>query len=263
MSAKRAILLVSFGTSYNETRKLTLNVIETQVRETYPEWAVYHAWASHKIHKKMLERDGAAVPGPKETMEQVLADGITEMAVQPTLMMEGFEYGWLLEDIESMRESFDKICVGLPVLSPLADGERVIEIVAGELSLGEDEALVMMGHGSKSSGNDIYRQLNESLAEDGCCNIHIGTVEGTPTFEDVLAETDKAHPRRVVLAPLLMVAGDHAQNELGGDEKDSWKSRFEAAGYNTDCVLKGLGEYPGVREIIMEHLQAAIDGLDG
>ncbi|MCC8141575.1 MAG: sirohydrochlorin cobaltochelatase [Lachnospiraceae bacterium] len=263
MKGKRAILLVSFGSSYKETREKTLEPIGAQVREAYPQYPVYRAWTSRIIRKKMLERDGEDIPDVAQALEQMRADGISEVTVQPTILLKAIEYEGILTDLKAQREFFTTIRVGEPLLSSVSDGERIVRILAENLPLGEQDCLVLVGHGTEHPANAIYGSLNRSLRDKGISNIHIGTIEAAPTCEDVLEEVRRSGSRRIVLTPLLMVAGEHAHNDLDGADADSWKSRFLAAGFEVDCVVKGLGEYPGVRQIVLEHLKKAVSGSDG
>ncbi len=263
MREKRAILLVSFGSSYKETREKTLMPIEAEVREAYPQCPVYHAWTSGIIRKKLLERDGEDIPNVEQALEQMRKDGIAKAAVQPTFLLKAIEYEGMLADLKAQREFFETIRVGEPLLTSLASGERIVRILAEHLAVGERDSLVLVGHGTEHPANAIYGSLDRSLKEEGISNIHIGTIESVPTYEDVLGEVRQSGPKRIVLTPFLMVAGDHANHDLGGADEDSWKSRFLAEGFKVNCVLKGLGEYPDIRRIVLEHLEKAVSGSDG
>lgn len=254
---RKAVLAVSFGTSYEETRKKTLDVIEQEMQAACPGWPLYRAWTSGMVRKKIRERDGIEIPGVRQALEQMQADGIRQVAVQPTHMMNGFEYWKLYREVEEMQDRFEQVSVGQPLLTDLDDCDRVLQELAQAISPAEDEALVLMGHGSLHYANFVYAALDYRLKELGYPNIHIGTVEAWPSLKSVQVHVREQHPGKVILAPFLMVAGDHATNDLAGDEEDSWKSCFEADGYQVECVLRGLGEYPGIRQILLEHLQEA------
>lgn len=256
-----AVLAVSFGTSYENTRKKTLDVIEREIREAYPDRAFYRAWTSGMIRKKIRERDGICIPGVKEALEQMKEDGIRQIAVQPTHMMNGLEYWKLYREISEERDSFAQVSIGKPLLTELKDCDRVLRELLKEIPVSEEEALVLMGHGSLHYANFVYGALDYRLKELGYRNVSVGTVEAWPSLESVLRQVNAQRPERVILAPFMMVAGDHVRNDLAGEE-GSWKSRFLAEGYPVECVLKGLGEYPGIRKILMEHLQDAVSELE-
>lgn len=260
---KTAVLAVSFGTSYEDTRRKTLDVIEKEMQEAYPDWSLYRAWTSGMVRKKIKERDGIEIPGVGQALEMMKRDGISRIAVQPTHMMNGFEYWKLYGEISDMREQFDRISVGKPLLTDLTDCDQVLQELVKEIPAAEDEALVLMGHGSLHYANFVYAALNYRLRELGYQNVHIGTVEAWPSLESVSACVRAQNPKKVILAPFLIVAGDHATNDLAGEEEDSWRSYFLAEGYQVECVLRGLGEYTGIRRILLEHLREAVDELNG
>ncbi len=260
---KTAVLVVSFGTSYENTRKKTLDVIGREMQEAYPQWPFYQAWTSGMIRKKIQMRDGIFIPGVEQALEQMRQDGIRRIAVQPTHMVNGSEYGKLCREVSSVQDQFDRICIGKPLLTEPEDCDCVLEELASQIPVTEREALVLMGHGSRHYANYVYAALNYRLRELGHQNIYIGTVEAWSSLESVLGSVRRQEPEKVVLAPFLMVAGDHVVNDLAGEQADSWKSVFEAEGYQTECVTRGLGEYPGIRRILMEHLRETVSGLEG
>lgn len=259
---KTAVLAVSFGTSYEDTRKKTLDVIEREMQETYPQWPFYRAWTSGMIRKKIQKRDGIFIPGVGQALEQMRQDGIRRIAVQPTHMMNGYEYGKLHREIASMQEQFERISIGKPLLTELEDCDRVLEELAAQIPVTEREALILMGHGSLHYANFVYAALDYRLRELGHQNIYIGTVEAWPSLESVLRHVRQQKPEKVILAPFLMVAGDHVSNDLAGEHADSWKRSFETEGYRTECVMRGLGEYPGIRQIFLDHLREAVRELE-
>ncbi len=256
---RKAILVVSFGTSYEETRKKTIDRIEAEIQEQFSECAVYRAWTSGMIRRKLQERDGIRIMNVREAFEQMQADGISEVIVQPTHVINGIENDRMTQDVESFRGSFDRIAIGAALLTSAEDCRRVIEAVVKELHPAEDEALVFMGHGTEHYANAVYAALDYQFKDMEYSNIFMGTVEGYPTLESVMKLVERSGLKKVVLAPFMIVAGDHATNDLSGDEEDSWKSVFEQAGYEVRCVLKGLGEYKEIREIILDHVRAAME----
>lgn len=256
---KKAVLVVSFGTSYEETRKKTIDQIEETLRRAYPEHIFYRAWTSKMIRKKLLERDGVRVFDVTEAMEDMEKNGITEVLVQPTHVINGIENDQMLEDLSRFRDCFSRISIGTPLLTSAKDSRRVIKAVTQELQPASDEALVFMGHGTEHYVDAIYAALDYQFKDMGHDNIFMGTVEGYPTLDSVRKLVEKAGFKKVVLAPFMIVAGDHALNDLSGEEEDSWKRVFEREGYEVRCILKGLGEYPAIRDIFLDHARDAID----
>ena len=258
----RAILVVSFGTSYEETRKKTIDRIEQDIREVYSDCAVYRAWTSGMIRRKVLKRDGIYIPDVREAMEQMERDGIAEVIVQPTHVLNGIENDQMTEDVLAFEGRFDHIVTGAPLLTSQEDNDRVVQAVLDELHPAADEALVLMGHGTEHYANAVYAALDYQFKDMGHKNIFMGTVEAYPSFDSLIKQVRAVHPRRVTLAPFMIVAGDHATNDLSGEEEDSWKSKFENAGFEVDCVLKGLGEYPGIRKVFLDHIASSIRKLE-
>lgn len=254
----RAILVVSFGTSYEETRKRTIDRIEVEIHSRYPQYALYRAWTSKMIIRKVEKRDGIHMFTVTEAMEQMLRDGIREVVVQPTHVINGIENDQMRADLEAFSGSFDRIAVGAPLLTSGADNHRVIETVVKELQPKPDEALVLMGHGTEHYANAIYAALDYQFKDLGYPNVFMGTVEAYPAIESLLKQIQKTGLGKVKLAPFMIVAGDHATNDLSGDEEDSWKSVFERAGYTVSCVVRGLGEYQGIRELFLDHIAAVL-----
>lgn len=260
---KRAILVVSFGTSYEDTRKRTIDQIEADIQEAYPDCPVYRAWTSKMICRKIEKRDGIHIMGVREALEKMAAEGIREVAVQPTHVINGFENDGMAEDIAVCQGLFERIVTGTPLLTTQEDNEQAVRVVAEELAPSDTEALVLMGHGTEHYANSIYAALDYQFKDMGYGNIHMGTVEAYPALESLMKQVKGQNPERVLLAPFMIVAGDHAANDLSGEDEDSWKSRFEAAGFNVSCILRGLGEYPGIRKIFLEHVADSMAQLDG
>lgn len=263
MEKKGAILAVSFGTSYEETRKKTIDRIEEDIRKRYPQYELYRAWTSRMIRRKIEKRDGVHIPDVREAMEQIAEAGYTDVIVQPTHVLNGVENEWMEEEILAYKPRFSHIVTGAPLLSTHEDSERVIACIAKELWPPADEALVLMGHGTEHFANSIYAALDYQFKDMGYSNIFMGTVEAYPALESLIRRIEQMQPQKVVLAPFMIVAGDHAQNDLAGEDEDSWKSRFEKAGYEVQCILRGLGEYEGIRELFLDHIAESIRKLEG
>lgn len=253
---KKAILAVSFGTSHNDTRKITIDAIEQDMQATFPDYALYRAWTSKMIIKKVNARDGVHICNVKEAMEKMLQDGITDVLVQPTHVINGIENDLMKEDALAFQEQFHSISFGDPLLTSEQDNLAVIDAITSEFkTLTKDEVLVLMGHGTTHYANAIYAALDYTFKDKGYSNIFLGTVEAYPTMESLLKMVHAYQPKKVVLAPFMIVAGDHAKNDMASDEPDSWYSQFKAAGYDVEPVLKGLGEYTGIRKLFIEHLK--------
>lgn len=254
---KKAILAVSFGTSHEDTRKVTIDAIEDSMRQTFPEYPVYRAWTSKMIIRKLKSRDNTIVPTVKEAMEQMAADGITDVLVQPTHVINGIENDRMKEDALSFQDSFHSISFGDPLLTTEDDSHKVIAAIAREFShITKDQALVFMGHGTTHFANSIYAALDYTFKDKGYHNFFLGTVEAYPSMESLKKMVKAYQPKEVVLAPFMIVAGDHAKNDMAGDDPESWYSQFKDEGYEVKTVLKGLGEYEGIRGLFIDHIRA-------
>lgn len=254
---KKAILAVSFGTSHSDTRAVTIDAIEQDFQNAFPDYSLYRAWTSKMIIKKLKSRDNIHVNTVKEAMEQMRADGITDVLVQPTHVINGIENDLMKEDALSYREFFHSISFGNPLLTTEEDSMEVIQAVADEFpGLKEEEVLVLMGHGTTHYANAIYAALDYTFKDKGYKNIFLGTVEAYPSMESLMRMVKEYNPSKVILAPFMIVAGDHAKNDMAGDDPESWYSQFKAAGFPVSTVVKGLGEYPGIRRLLVKHLTA-------
>lgn len=261
MGSEKAILVVSFGTSYEETRRKTIDRIEEEIAAEFPQYAVYRAWTSGMIRRKLLKRDGLRIPDVKEALMQMHNDGVSEVIVQPTHVLNGIENDQMTQEVLACGECFQHVAIGAPLLTTQRDNDRIVQIIAGELHPAKDEALVLMGHGTEHYSNTIYAALDYQFHDMGYPNIFVGTVEAYPSFESVLKKVRASGLKRVLLTPFMIVAGDHANNDLAGEGKDSWKSRFEREGFEVQCVLKGLGEYEGVHSMFADHVREACENI--
>ena len=257
---KKAILAVSFGTSHNDTRKVTIDAIERDMQEAFPDYMLYRAWTSKMIIKKLKNRDNVHVFTVREAMEQMKKDEITDVLIQPTHVINGIENDLMKEDALAYRDDFHSITFGDPLLTSAEDNLAVIQAIAEEFSdLTEDQVLVLMGHGTTHYANSIYAALDYTFKDKGYKNIFLGTVEAYPSMESLMRMVKEYNPSKVVLAPFMIVAGDHAKNDMAGDDPDSWYSQFKAAGFEVEPVIKGLGEYTGIRSLLVEHLRTAAE----
>ena len=257
---KKAILAVSFGTSHNDTRKVTIDAIERDMQEAFPDYMLYRAWTSKMIIKKLKNRDNVHVFTVREAMEQMKKDGITDVLIQPTHVINGIENDLMKEDALAYRDDFHSITFGDPLLTSAEDNLAVIQAIADEFSdLAQDQVLVLMGHGTTHYANSIYAALDYTFKDKGYKNIFLGTVEAYPSMESLMRMVKEYNPSKVVLAPFMIVAGDHAKNDMAGDDPESWYSQFKAAGFEVEPVVKGLGEYPWVRRLLVDHLKLAAE----
>lgn len=258
--AKKAVLVVSFGTSYNESRALTIEAIEADVTAAFPDWEVRRAFTSQIIIDKLATRDNLQIDNVGQALERLIADGYGTVVVQPTHVMPGFEYDDIVAEVGTYTGYFSKLIVGKPLLTTEEDYENVVNAVMSTVAEAGsiDTAVVFMGHGTEHFANATYSELEYMLHAEGYENAFVGTVEGYPTVDDVIAAVTAYGANKVVLYPFMIVAGDHANNDMAGDEEDSWKSAFEAAGFEVECRIQGLGQNEGVREIEVAHLASAI-----
>ncbi len=257
-----AILVVSFGTSYEETRKKTIDRIEAEIQAQYPQYALYRAWTSGMIRRKIEQRDGIHIPDVTEALEQMRKDKVRTVIVQPTHVINGIENEQMEKEVRAFADCFDQIVTGKPLLTSQEDNDTVVECVARELHPSPDEALLLMGHGTEHYSNSVYAALDYQFKNRGYENIFMGTVEAYPAFDSLIRRVRAYGPKRVILAPFMIVAGDHASNDLSGDGEDSWKSRLESEGFPVTCVLKGLGEYEGIRQLFLSHVASSVAQLN-
>ena len=275
---EKGLMVVSFGTTHEETRQKTIDAIERQLAEAFPDRKLYRGWTSKMILRILKKRTGSTFDTVEEALERMAAEGIRDVLVQPTHIISGEENDKMRATIEQETERFELVRVGQTLLDRPADLTRLAKILADQLlhaPCGNENAcgaedvheadrlLILMGHGSaeKPEANQIYHDLQKTFLGLGYGNILVATVEGTPAFRDVLrqlAESEGENRQKtVVLAPLMIVAGDHAKSDMAGEGEESWKNQLQARRFDVIPVLKGLGEYPQVREMIAEHAKAA------
>lgn len=261
--AKPVILVVSFGTSYNDSREITIGAIEEQLAAAYPDFEVRRAFTAQTIIDKLKERDGIEIDNVTEAMERLIADGVRQVIVQPTHIMNGFEYDDLVAETSVYADQFDAFAIGKPLLTEAEDYEAVTAaLLADNEHIGEaDTAIVYMGHGTEHYANATYCQLEYVMHAEGYDSVFVGTVEGIPTVDQVIAQLSASEAKKVVLYPLMIVAGDHANNDMAGDEEDSWKTLLTQAGFEVECQVHGLGENEKIREIYVEHAAAAMEAV--
>lgn len=266
---KKAILVVSFGTTFPETRKLTIDSVTEKIRTAFPDYEVRQAFTSRIIIKRVQENEGLQYDTEKQALEKLKAEGYKEVIVQPLHMEPGDEYDKVSRVVNTYKHqnAFEKLALGRPILYYFGQEEKTDDYLPAIKALqaqfpkvSKDEAIVLMGHGGPHPSNAAYAVLQMKLNDEKVKNVFVFTVEGYPSFENLM-ETLKEHKiKKATLMPLMLVAGDHATNDMAGAEKDSYKSQLEAAGFKVSAYLHGLGENAGIQDIYVQHIKDAIDG---
>ena len=257
------LLVVSFGTSYNDNRRLTVGAIEDAMEKAFPDYSVRRGFTSQIIIDHVKSRDNVAIDNVGQALERAEKNGVRNLVIQPTHLMDGLEYTDLVNEVAEYSDAFEKVAIGKPLLTTDDDFNAVMKAIT-EATVGYDDgetAICFMGHGTEADSNHVYAKMQDMLADAGYKNYYVGTVEAEPSLEDVLAKVKEGSYKKVVLEPLMIVAGDHANNDMAGDEEDSWKTAFEGAGYEVTCLVRGLGEMEAIQQLFVEHAQAAVDSL--
>ena len=280
---EKELLVVSFGTSYNDSRVADIKSIEDALQAANPDWSVRRAFTAQIIINHIQARDGEKIDNMEQALERAVANGVKQLVVQPTHLMHGAEYDEMCAAIDKVRDKFESVEIAEPMLGEVgsdatvinADKEAVAKaVVAAALSESGYEstaaakeagvAYVLMGHGTAHVAKVTYSQMAAQMDKLGYENVFIGTVEGEPedtSCEAVIAAVKEAGYTTVVLRPLMVVAGDHANNDMAGADEDSWKTMFEAAGFTVNCQISGLGRIADVQALYVAHAKAAIDAI--
>ena len=280
---EKELLVVSFGTSFNDSRVADIKSIEDALQEANPDWSVRRAFTAQIIINHIQARDGEKIDNMQQAMDRAVANGVKNLIVQPTHLMHGAEYDEMCAAIDKVRDKFESVEIAEPMLGEVgsdatvinADKEAVAKaVVAAALSESGYEstaaakeagvAYVLMGHGTAHVAKVTYSQMAAQMDKLGYENVFIGTVEGEPedtSCEAVIAAVKEAGYTTVVLRPLMVVAGDHANNDMAGADEDSWKTMFEAAGFTVNCQISGLGRIADVQALYVAHTKAAIDAI--
>ena len=260
---EKELLVVSFGTSFNDSRRMTIGGIERALQRAFPDWSVRRAFTSQIIIDHVKNRDDEVIDNVAEALDRAVENGVKTLVVQPTHLMHGYEYTDLVEELAGYADAFESITVGEPLVSSEEDFALTAAVLADVTADYDDgkTAIVYMGHGTEAASNEIYAKMQQLMTDAGYENYFIGTVEAEPSVDDVLALVNAGSYERVVLRPMMIVAGDHANNDMAGDEEDSWKSVFEAAGYDVECVLQGLGQSRVIQQMFVQHTADAITKL--
>ena len=280
---EKELLVVSFGTSYNDSRVADIKSIEDALQAANPDWSVRRAFTAQIIINHIQARDGEKIDNMEQALERAVSNGVKQLVVQPTHLMHGAEYDEMCAAIDKVRDKFESVEIAEPMLGEVgsdaavinADKEAVAKaVVAAALSESGYEstaaakedgvAYVLMGHGTAHVAKVTYSQMATQMDKLGYENVFIGTVEGEPedtSCEAVIAAVKEAGYTTVVLRPLMVVAGDHANNDMAGADEDSWKTMFEAAGLTVNCQISGLGRIADVQALYVAHTKAAIDAI--
>lgn len=264
VAVKPAILVVSFGTSYASSRHATIGAIESDIREAFPAYDVRRAFTSQIIIDHIEKDTGRHIDNFEEAMDKLVAEGVTEVIVQPTHLMDGYEYTDIKDSLANYEEKFDKIALGAPLLASTEDQEAVAEALKAAMERYEDEdtAICLMGHGTEADSNSVYATMQDVFASLGYTNYFVATVEATPTFDDVAKAAKEAGFTKAVLRPLMVVAGDHANNDMADtSDPESFASVMADAGFEVQSVIEGLGQLADIDEIYVSHVQNAINSL--
>lgn len=280
------ILVVSFGTSFNASRAADIKGIEDALQEAYPDWSVRRAFTAQIIINHVQAREGEKIDNMEQALDRAVANGVKNLVIQPTHLMHGAEYDEMMEMVEKYADNFETVAVAEPLLGEVGadatvineDKAAVAEAITAEAvaAAGYDSAaaaaedgtaFVFMGHGTSHTAKVSYSQMQSQMEALGYENVFIGTVEGEPeetACEAVIEAVKAAGYTKVVLRPLMVVAGDHANNDMAGEDADSWLSQFNAAGFDTvDTQIAGLGEIEAIQQLYVDHTAAAIASLNG
>ncbi len=252
---KTAILMVHFGTTVDETRSVTIDALNEKVKATFPEVTVVEAYTSRIIINRLSKR-GIKKYTPKEALLRLAADGYTHVVVQGTNVIDGIEAEVLRDEATMMAPFFTEIRVGRPLLYSIADCERTVEALKNRYGFhaGKDKAVVMVGHGTSSTANAIYSQVDYMFGATGAGSFHVATIEGYPTYDTTMARLKAERVKKICLVPFMFVAGDHARNDIDVE----WREQLEKDGFQAEAVIEGLGQIPEIQDIYIEHIKEAM-----
>lgn len=254
------LLVVSFGTSFNDNRRLTIGAIEQAMEDAFPDYSVRRGFTAQIVIDHIQRRDGEVIDNMTQALDRAVDNGVKTLIVQPTHLMDGFEYNDVVDEVAQYADAFDKIVIGAPLLTSDEDFQIVAQAMVDATAQYDDgkTAICFMGHGTEADSNAVYAKMQQVLTDGGHTNCFVGTVEAEPSLDTVLELVKAGNYEKVVLQPMMIVAGDHANNDMAGEDEDTWKSAFEGAGYQVECVLKGLGEYEAIQQLLVDHVKDAV-----
>lgn len=255
----RGILVVSFGTSYPETRKKTIDGIEHQFEQAFPENKVYRAFTSNRIIRKIKQEEGIVIMTVREAMERMQKDRITEVIVQPTYIMGGDENNRMISIIREVAGCFENVYIGKPLLTDIEDYRKIAHVLASKEQTDATTAMVLMGHGSTGCCDERYLMLEDTFRQLGYHHIYVGALKGNPSIQKILANMKEENYSKIVLRPFMIVAGNHAKKDMLSEREASWKSFVQKQGYEVIGVMEGMGEMKEIQQMFVEHAIAAIN----
>lgn len=260
----KELLVVSFGTSYLDTCRLTIGAIEDALEKAFPEYDLRRSFTSQMIINHIQRRDGISIDNVTQALDRAVSNGVKHLVIQPTHIMDGLEYQKLVKEATRYQDAFVSLSIGAPLLTSDEDFRIVADALAAATAAYDDgaTAICFMGHGTEAAANEVYERMQKELADSGRDNYFIGNVEAAPTVEKVLSLVKAGNYKRVLLQPMMIVAGDHANNDMAGEEEGSWKRIFESAGYEVVCQVHGLGELEAIQNLFAEHTKAAVQVLN-
>ncbi len=261
MCENKLIIVASFGTSHRESINRSLTAIEQEIADAFTGIEVRRAFTSRMVLDILKKKENLHIEHLEDVLKQAAEEGIESVIVQPTHFLKGNDYKKLEELVLEYNDKFDELLIGEPLLNEESDFEILTEALLKRVEPYTDgqTAVCFVGHGVDAQTNEAYRILQEKLRKNGADHCYIGTIKGSPEKEMILAQMRKQGIcKKVVLFPLMIVAGAHAVKEMAGDEEGTWKSLFEQSGYEVECVQIGLGEYPEVRKLFAEHMKTVI-----
>lgn len=263
---KKAILVVSFGTTFADTRKKTIDVVEDKIRANFPEYDVRRAYTAHIIINRLKKRDNIHIDTPEEALQKLMDENYSEVIVQPLHIIPGLEYDYVKSVVSKFRHKrcFDKLSLGRPALffkggeKAPDDYEIFVEAMAEHLN--KEDTFVLMGHGTAHHANACYSCLQQVLVDKGYNNVYIANVEGYPEISNIIDKLLQDKVGKVILKPLMLVSGDHARNDMVGEDEDSWKNQLSLKGIKSKADMRSLGEIDAFQDIYVQHVEDVIKG---
>lgn len=260
-SGQQAILVVSFGASQADIRTNTIDACENAIAAAFPDYAIRRAFTSNRIITLLRERDAMAVETPAEALQRLHDAGVSDVIVQPLHVIPGTEFHEIVATVNHYRTAFKTIRLGLPLLASSHDYMAVVEAIATRLpAMAANEAVVLLGHGTRHPANAAYPALERMFEEAGLARVFVGTLDGYPTLAHVARRLRSHQIETVILMPLMLMAGHHARTDMAGRQEHSWKSQLMQAGFMVDVCLHGLGEYASIQQRYVQHVRDALAG---
>lgn len=262
----KAILVVSFGTTFADTRKKTIDVIEDKIRSNFPDYEVRRAYTAHIIINRLKKRDHIHIDNPEQALQKLMDEGYSEVILQPLHIIPGIEYDYIKHVVSMFRHKkvFKKLSLGRPALY-FKGGENIpddyeifVDAIKGHLN--KEDTFVLMGHGTVHPANASYSCLKQVLGDKGYNNVYIGNVEGYPEIPIIIERLVQDQVNEVTLKPLMLVSGDHARNDMVGDEEDTWANQLAKRGIKAKADMRSLGEIDAFQDMYLQHVEDAING---